>query len=292
MTDFITQDITYPCSYDQTEQPARSLQARQPQRPLLVLLHPWSWGYQYQHPREIVQWCQDHDWNLIIPHFRGPSWEHLSCGHEAAVQDIVDAVTFACSVYQADARNVLLCGGSGGGFHTLLLAGRHPELWKAVSAWCPISDLVAWHRQEAPKRYGYPAHIEAVCGGNPQTDADAQANAIHRSPLTYLEPNLPCRIDINAGIHDGHTGSVPISHALNAFNACVLPENRIPQQVIDIMTQTETVPDGYQFAGEAPEFASRPVLFRKQAEQTTVTIFEGSHETVASAVIAWLSQNA
>lgn len=290
MTEFITQDITYPCSYDLSEQPARVLQATRPGRPLLVYLHAWSWGYRQPEPQELSRWCDRHDWNLILPHFRGPSWNPQSCGHEAAVQDIADAVAHAIRTYQADPANVFLCGCSGGGFHTLLMAGRHPHLWKGVSAWVPIADLVAWHRQPAAIQAGYAAHIESVCGGNPQSDSAAAANAVHRSPLTYLEPNLPCVIDINAGIHDGHSGPVPVSHALHAFNACVLPEERIPQEDIDAMTDGEAVPSRLRLQDDLPGFGDHHALYRRQADQTTVTLFEGGHEIVPTAVIAWLER--
>ena len=44
MAELLTEDFLYPASYDQTQQPARGLAAKNPNRPLLVILHPWSWG--------------------------------------------------------------------------------------------------------------------------------------------------------------------------------------------------------------------------------------------------------
>ena len=45
MAEILTEDFLYPASYDQTQQSARGLAAKHPNRPLLVILHPWSWGY-------------------------------------------------------------------------------------------------------------------------------------------------------------------------------------------------------------------------------------------------------
>ena len=73
MPELLTEDFLYPASYDQTQQPARGLAAKNPNRPLLVILHPWSWGYRHQNSPAVEQWCVENDWNLVHPHFRGPS---------------------------------------------------------------------------------------------------------------------------------------------------------------------------------------------------------------------------
>ena len=39
-----------------------------------------------------------------------------------------------------------------------------------------------------------------------------------RSPLTHLHRAASLPLDIAAGVHDGHKGSVPIRHSLDAFN--------------------------------------------------------------------------
>ena len=173
----------------------------------------------------------------------------------------------------------------------MLMTGRHPELWKGTSAWCGISDIKAWHAQSRVRKYGYDKHIEMVCGGDPQTDAAAEASAIHRSAITYLQPSNPIpSIEIAAGIHDGHKGSVPISQSLNAFNALVLPEDRIAQNDIDMMTEFEQVPSNLPKSFIDPDFGKQAIHFRKQVDNVRVTIFEGGHEMVQTAVIAWLKR--
>ncbi len=291
MAKLLTEDFLYPASYDQTQQPARGLAAKNPNRPLLVSLHPWSWGYRHLDSPAVEQWCVENDWNLVHPHFRGPSWEPLSCGHDAAVQDIVDVVKYVQAAWNVDVANTFCTGCSGGGYHTMLMTGRHPELWKGTSAWCGISDIKAWHAESRLRKYGYNNHIETACGGDPQIDAAAEASAVHRSALTYLQPNNPVpSIEIAAGIHDGHQGSVPISHSLNAFNALVLPEDRIAQNDIDMMTEFEQVPSSLPKSFMDPDFGKQTIHFRKQVDNVRVTIFEGGHEMVQSAVIAWLQR--
>jgi pimeloyl-ACP methyl ester carboxylesterase len=290
MSQAITQNIEYPCSYDGTLQPARALRSSKVKQPLLVILHPWSHGYEVLNMPKVEQWCLDNDWNLIHPHFRGPSWNVLSCGHDAAVQDIVDAVRFGLSEYKADSKNVFLTGISGGGFHTMLMTGRHPELFRGTSSWVGISDIKAWHLESTKRRYGYDGHIEKVCGGNPQVDEKASAEALRRSAISYLKVGNPIEsIEISAGIHDGHTGSVPISQSIHAYNALVGEEARVSQELIGIMTETATIPPEAAFADEDPTFGSKKILFRRKSGNVRLNIFEGGHEGVESAIIAWLS---
>ena len=68
-------------------------------------------------------------------------------------------------------KDIYIIGGSGGGHAALLLAARYPELWTAVSAWCPISDIAAWHKQCQDRALRYAKDIEQICGGDPQIAA-------------------------------------------------------------------------------------------------------------------------
>ena len=54
----------------------------------------------------------------------------------------------------------------------------------------------------------------------PEVDA-AYASRSMIGRLSATRP--PCPLDINTGIHDGHTGSVPVSHAVRGFNAAAGP---------------------------------------------------------------------
>jgi len=66
-----------------------------------------------------------------------------------------------------------LIGGYGGGYAALLMAGRHPEIWAGVSAWCPISDIEAWYAESKTSQSGYAENIEKSCSGNPAIAGNA-----------------------------------------------------------------------------------------------------------------------
>ncbi len=154
--------------------------------PLLVALHTWSYGYR----QEADQYGPDaarRGWLLVLPHFRGPNLATNPQATEAggslvAQHDIIDAVEHMKRTYTVDAERVYLSGSSGGGHMALLMAGKHPDVWGAVCAWCPVTDLTEWHAQGNQ----YAQHIEAVCGGAPGASAEVDFEYLRRSPRTFI----------------------------------------------------------------------------------------------------------
>ena len=168
------------------------------------------------------------------------------------------------------------------------MAGHHPEIWAGVTAWVPISDLKAWHVQCKKKGMKYYRDVEASCGGAPGKSDAIDVEYRNRSPITYLASAKGLRLHINAGIYDGHRGSVPISHSLLAFNEVAEPKDRIAQADIAFMTEKSKVPEHLQTKIEAPSYGSKKPLFRRTSGSATVTLFQGGHELVAKAAIAWI----
>ncbi len=67
-------EITYPCKFDSSRQPAFILKSSSTEpRPLVVTLHTWSYTYEGPDPK-YEEFARLHDWNMIYPHFRGPNW--------------------------------------------------------------------------------------------------------------------------------------------------------------------------------------------------------------------------
>ena len=97
-------------------------------------------------------------------------------------------------------------------------------------------------------------------------------------------------IDINAGIRDGHAGSVPISHSLLAFNRIAEKKDRVAVTDILSMTKTAKVPEQLQSEIKDPAYGKKRPLFRAVSKNARVTIFDGGHEIVTSAAFSWLSK--
>ncbi len=259
-------------------------------KPLLVTLHTWSAGYdQPNYP--YAEWCVKYGWAFIHPDFRGYNNKPEACGSDLTVQDIVDAVKYAQTQADIDPERIYLAGCSGGGYLSLVMAGRHPEIWAGVSAWVPILDLAEWHRDSSIRKNGYATHMELSCGGTPGSSPAVDAEYRKRSAITYLANAKGIPVEIGAGIHDGHRGSVPIRHTLNAFNILANPAERIDHADIEYMTEKEAVPSHLQDPDlNDPLYGNFTPLFRKVSDNARVTIFEGGHTAVVNAALAWLNE--
>ena len=288
--------ISYFCSTDKSMQKAKCFVAEGSEvRPLLVALHTWSYTFE-QDCTAYAQFCLENNWNFIFPDFRGPNWTPDACGSDKVVEDIADAVAYMKQAAPVDEKRVYLIGGSGGGHCSLLLAARPPELWTAVSAWCAISDIAAWHDQSVRLERTYYEHIRSACGGNPAENEAAKAEAVKRSPLTYLGNASRVVLDISTGIHDGHTfagrsGSVPVSQTLNAYNVLAKEEDKISAEDIVFITENQQIPEKFGKPEVDPSFGEKnAVLFRRQSNLTRVTLFEGGHDCLTGPGLNWLAR--
>ena len=282
-------DIAYTSSADNTEQRAMFYAPSSDKPvPLVVALHTWSADYKQNTHQEIAKWCIEKGWAYIHPNFRGPNKKPAATGSELVVKDITSAVEYAKRATRIDASSIYLVGTSGGGYTSLVMAGHHPEIWAGVTAWVPISDLRAWHEQCKKKGRKYYRDVEASCGGAPGTSDAIDLEYRKRSPITYLANAKGLSLHINAGIKDGHSGSVPISHSLLAFNEVAEQKDRISADDIAFMTAKSKVPEHLQTKIEEPSYGSKAPLFRRTSGSATITLFKGGHELVPKAAIAWI----
>ena len=284
--------IEYEASIDASQQPMLiyTAQAKE-KRPLLVGLHTWSGGYEQAGGEAVyARWCMENDWHFIHPDFRGPNWTPEACGSEMAVQDVLDAVIFMQENHSVDVDRIYLVGVSGGGYSSLLMAGRSPEIWAGVSAWVPITDLGVWWEQ-CDGKLNYAKHIEKVVGGRPDENPKTIEECAKRSASTYLDKAVGVNLDINAGVTDGHEGgSVPFSHSLYAFNQVVPDKDHIDPDLIEAFYETETLPEGLEKADTDALYGEKQPIFRKVSKNTRVTIFDGKHEIIHTAALNWLAQ--
>jgi len=286
------EDIQYFCFADQSRQPAMFFAPKTDTLvPLLVGLHSWSADYRQRDPGAYyARWCIEKNWVFIHPNFRGPNQTSQATGSDLAVQDVLDAVEYAKKKARVNDAQIYLVGGSGGGYMALLMAGRTPAVWAGVSAWVPIVDLLAWHQESTERRNRYADMIEASVGGAPRLGTLAYAECIKRSPLTYLKNARGVPLDINAGINDGHQGSVPIGHSFRAFNRIAKPKDKISEAEIQFFVQQAAVPDSLKYPVLDSTYGKKKPLFRRTSHKTRITIFDGGHEILPQAALSWLAK--
>lgn len=285
------QEIRYLSKADQTQQPALfyAPPQRKPQ-PLLVALHSWSGDYKQGTSVVYARWCLTNSWVFIHPDFRGPNQRPEATGSELVLQDVLSAIEYARQNAAVDESRIYLMGVSGGGHLALLLAGRAPEVWAGVSAWVPITDLTAWYHESKLAGRRYADDIVKSCGGVPTPGSAAEKECVKRSPLTYLVSANQVAVDINAGIHDGYTGSVPVSHALHAFNLLAAKADQLSDDQIRYFASTQKVPPALAVAQSTLAYGHKPILFRRQSNRARLTIFDGGHEAFYEAGLEWLAQ--
>jgi dipeptidyl aminopeptidase/acylaminoacyl peptidase len=256
-------------------------------RPMVVSLHSWSGDFQQRQP-ELEQLVHAKNWLCLQPNFRGVNNRPEALASPAAQQDILDAVDWVIANYGVDPKRVYLTGNSGGGHMTMLMAAKYPQRWRAASAWVGISDLARWHETQKLSNYG--AMIRACCGGAPGESPAVDEQYRLRSPLTFLAGATTVPLDLAAGVHDGHNGSVPIHQTLDAFNAVAAANHD------DLITPEELAqlsrPNGRLDVPQATDMQNdasfgRSIYLRRVSKNCRVTIFEGGHEGIASAAMAW-----
>ena len=250
--------------------------------PLIVGLHTWSGSYKNCNSyKPALDYAKKANWVFVGPNFRGPNSTPKACGSDFAVQDIVDAVNYAKDKVKIDASRVYIIGGSGGGHMTLLMLGRHPEVFAAGAAFCPITDVARWHADSLADHPGrgkcYATMLESACGGTPAEKPEEYA---HRSPLTWLARAKAQKVPayICTGIHDGWKGSVPVGHSFRGFNALADEKDSIPEGDISYFEANQAVPAVLASKWDDPFYGTKNrIHFRRTSGLARLTIFEGGH---------------
>ena len=274
-------------SMDGKVQPAIFLPSRGNEpRPLVVSLHTWSGGYDQ---KDTLVWqCFEKNYNYIHPHFRGRNNNPEACGSPEAIRDIDDAISYALNNANVDKSNIHIIGSSGGGYATLLAYMNSTHNIKTFSAWVGISDLFKWYYESEGRGTNYSGDISRATNGWKNTDnySLGKEEAIKRSPYymkTPVEKRKNSKLYIYAGIHDGYTGSVPVTQSLLFYNKVVkdydLSENEalIPEHdIIELVSSRNFVNNQNYTIG------NRLIHYVKcYKDRIKLVIFEGGHEMLS-----------
>ncbi|MBE7038810.1 MAG: hypothetical protein E7404_07915 [Ruminococcaceae bacterium] len=260
--------------------------------PLVVGLHSWGGSYKSDSVNGFKEQAEKYGWAMIHPDFRGPNTKPEACASELAISDIVNAVNYMKENANIDENRIYLIGASGGGHMSLMMAAKHPEIWAAVSAWVPITDLTAWYDFSLAcnnddienNNHDYHIKLPKICGGAPGDSDEVDLEYYNRSPINFITAAIDVPLDINAGIKDGHgANSVPISHSLNAFNKMAeaggYTDQIISEEDIAYMVANKAIPEGIatEPVDNNAEARAKAALFRRYAGNTRITLFNDGH---------------
>lgn len=258
-------------------------------QPLIVSLHTWSGDYNQEDPlaKEILL----RDWNYIHPDFRGANNHPEACGSELVIADIEDAIHFAIKNGNVDKNQVHIIGVSGGGYATLLAFMKINYPVKSFNAWASISNLEDWYWECKGRNLKYANDLEMVTTNGKGFDV---AEARKRSPLVLkYQPELRkgANLNIYAGIHDGYTGSVPITHSINMHNK--LSGDIYPEQKNKLVTDSLKLVLLAKRMNPIPEtnlvLGGRKIHLIRELPGLSLTIFEGGHEMIVPQALSLIS---
>jgi len=260
-------------------------------QPLIVSLHTWSGDYLQEDP--LADEILLRGWNYIHPDFRGSNTKPEACGGDQVIPDIEDAIHYAIAQGHVDTSQVHIIGVSGGGYATLLAFMKLDYPVKSFNAWASISNLENWYWECKGRDLKYAGHLEQVTTNGKGFNA---AEARRRSPLLMSFPSDKRKgssLNIYAGVHDGYTGSVPISQSIDMYNKLVddqyagKAEEKISEsQACSLLTRCIN-PD----ADPNETIGGRQIELRKVLPGLSFTLFDGTHEMLVPQALPLIDQS-
>jgi pimeloyl-ACP methyl ester carboxylesterase len=255
-------------------------------KPLVVELHSWSNTADSQ--KDILaEQAHIKNWNYILPNFRGVNNHLKACCSEFVISDIDEAIDWALQHMNVDKKNIYIIGNSGGGYATMAMYMKSRHNIQSFSAWSSISDLATWHKESLERKNKYADEIIKCTNANGVLD---DQKARERSPLFWETPIKKRRnsaLQIYAGIHDGYTGSVPISQSIHFYNKLLIDTGEtddaryVSSNDTSIMLKTQSFP----LKKPIKKIDNRAILYQKSSKKITITIFEGTHEILKNVAL-------
>ncbi len=284
--------IIIPSSGDGKEQPAWFFKSTgNNARPLIISLHTWSGGY---NQKDTLSWqCINKNYNYIHPHFQGPNNTFDACGSHLAISDIDDAIAYAIKNGNVDTNDIHIIGTSGGGYATLLAYMHTKYKIKSFSAWVPISNIIDWYYESEGRKNKYSRDIALSTTGS-NFDKEHYYMDINeakkRSPVFMTTPvknRENSKLNIFAGIHDGYSGSVPITQSIDFYNKLVNDFDNNEKEAIVPASDIIKLVTYRGFPAEDKDIIEKRLIhYRKNYQgKIQITIFEGTHEMLTDVAL-------
>lgn len=253
-----------------------STTAKSPQ-PLVVSLH--TWGGDYKSFDSLAILSKEKNINYIHPNFRGPNNNPEACMSKLVIADIDDAIDYAVSKGNVDISQIHIIGKSGGGLAAIGAYMKSKHQLNTVSAWVPITDLVKWYTEGLIRQNKYTKDI-LKCTSSIENILNIK-NAKEKSPINWLTPIdklKKTRLLLYAGVYDGTTGSVPISHSIAYYNK-ILRDYQVEDSTKFVSKKEELLLFQHiKTSKSLVKIGNRQVFLNKEYQKINLRIFDGGHE--------------
>lgn len=259
-------------------------------KPLVVSLHTWSGNYAQKDTLAIL--CREKDFNYIHPDFRGSNTTPAACASDLAVSDMDDAIAYAIANGNVDKSRIFVIGVSGGGYATLTMYMRSKYKIQKFSAWASITDLSAWYKESVERKNEYAANILACTVS--QNGILNEVEAKKRSPLYRTLPvqlRNSSTLNIYAGVHDGFTGSVPITHSIGFYNKLLKELGAKDPALYVSAAEKNALIQTRKPLGNFGAVGDRTICLKKQYKGIQLVIFDGGHEMLSAWAFETLTNN-
>lgn len=263
--------------YSQVFYYAKSLSSKA--QPLVVELHSWSNTAASQNVI-LAKQATAKGWNYILPNFRGVNNHVKACCSDYVIEDIDEVIDWAIKNMKVAKNKIIIIGNSGGGYATMAMYMKSRHKIHSFSAWSSISDLAKWYDESVERKNRYGPEILLCTGSGEKLN---EQKAWDRSPIFWDTPTKlrkGANIQIYAGIHDGYTGSVPISHSIDFYNKLLFDYGEISQDKFISEDDSEQLitTQSYKISGPLKQIDGRKIHYQKATKNISITIFEGGHE--------------
>ena len=246
--------------------------------------------------KDTIAWmCIENDYNYIHPDFRGPNNTYEACGSSLVISDIDDAIDFALKNRNVDKNQIHIIGVSGGDYATLLMYMKSKYNVSTFLAWAPISDIERWYFESVGRKNRYYKDIAKATSKNGEVDEDFSFSireARDRSTIFMdvpVEKRKNSKLFIYTGIHDGYTGSVPVTHSLLFYNKVVTDLGAAEK---DLISDDEIIKLATYRMFPYPwkrEIDGKRVYYKKNCQgEVVLTVFDGSHEMLPGAALNFM----
>ena len=281
-------------SVDEQQQPAYFYSSRNLKPvPLIVSLHTWSGSYIQ---RDTLSWqCIERDINYIHPDFRGSNNTYEACGSPLVISDIDDAIDFAIANGNVDLNEIHVIGVSGGGYATLLMYMKSKHKIKTFSAWASISNIEEWYWESKGREQKYYMDIAKATSKDGNVDEQFSMNveeARKRSPILKTVPAAKrenSKLYIFGGVHDGYTGSVPITHSLKFYNKAITDWGATQSSLISDDTILKMVTYRMLPNSKHGKIDNRQIYYANNYQgKVLITMFEGGHEMLTGTALDFM----